>query len=57
MMAGGEPKERRILRDYVTLRAHSRILSITRPSVTVNNFKLKSALIFMVQQSQFAVHP
>ena len=52
-MAGGEKAQRRTLRDYVTLGAHSQTPGITIPPVAANNFELKQALISMVQQSQF----
>jgi len=50
MMAGGEDAQR-TLWDYATLGPHSQTPSITRPLLTTNNFKLKPALISMVQQS------
>jgi len=52
-MIGGEEAQRRTFRDFVTLGAHNRTPSITIPPVVANNFKLKPALISMVQQSQF----
>jgi len=42
-MAGGE--QRRTLRDYVTPRTHSQILSIARLPMAANNFELKLTLI------------
>jgi len=56
-MAGGEEAQRRTLRDYVTLGAHSQTPGITIPLVVANIFKLKPALISMVQQSQFGGSP
>ena len=53
-MAG---EERRTLRDFVTLGVQGIASSIARPVVDANNFQLKPALIFMVQQSQFGRTP
>jgi len=57
MMVDGENVQRRTPRDYVTLGAHVQTPGITRLPMTTNNFKLKSALISMVQQSQFGDIP
>jgi len=57
MMAGGEEAQRRTLPDYVTLGAQTKTPSIAVSLVVVNNFELKLALIFMVQQSQFGGTP
>jgi len=51
VMARGEEAQRRTLRNYVTSGAHSQTPGITIPPVATNNFELKPALIFMVQQS------
>jgi len=53
MMAGERGDERRMLRDFVTPCVQGIVTSIARPHVEANNFELKSALISMVQQSQF----
>ena len=44
-------------RDYETPGAHSQTPGITIPPTTAHNFELKSALISMVQQSQFGGSP
>jgi len=56
-MAGGEEAQRRTLRDYVTPGAHSQTPGITIPPIAANNFKLKPALISMVQQSHLGGSP
>ena len=56
-MAGGEEAQRRTLRDYVTPGVHSQTPGITIPPVATHNFELKSALISMVEQSQFDGSP
>ena len=48
-MVGGEEAQRRPLRDYVTLGAHSQTPGITIPPVAANNFELKPALVSIVQ--------
>ena len=50
-MAGGCGDQRRILRDFVTLRVQGIASSIARPNVDINNFELKPTLISMEQQS------
>ena len=50
-------EERRTLRDFVTPRVQGIASSITQPVVDANNFKLKLALISMVQFSQFGGTP
>jgi len=52
-MAGGEDSQRQIPRDYITLGPNIETLSIAVPSMVANNFELKPAFIFMMQQSQF----
>ena len=52
-MAGREEEQRRTLRDFVTPGVYSQTPGITIPPIAANNFELKPALIFMVQQSQF----
>ena len=52
-MAGGGGEQRRTLRDFVTPGVQGITSSIAYPNVKANNFDLKPALIFMVQQSQF----
>jgi len=47
-MARGEEAQRRTLRDYVTLGAHSQTLRITIPPIAATNFELKLALISIV---------
>jgi len=56
-MTGGGDEQRRTLKDFVTLGVQGIGSSITRPNVKANNFKLKPALISMVQQSQFGGIP
>jgi len=56
-MAGGEEAQRCTLRDYVTPGAHNQTPGITIPPVAAHNFELKTALISMVQQSQFSGSP
>jgi len=56
-MAAGWRNQRRMLRDFVTSGIQGITSSITRPSIDANNFKLKPALIFMVQQSQLGGTP
>ena len=55
-MTGGEA-QRRTLKDYVTPGAHSQTSGITISPVAANNFEPKSALISMVQESQFGGSP
>jgi len=50
-------EERRTLRDFITLGVQGIASSIAQPAVDANNFKLKPALISMVQQSQFGRTP
>ena len=45
--------KRRTLRDFVTPGVQGIASSIAQPTIDVNNFELKPALISMVQQSQF----
>jgi len=52
---GGD--QRRTLRDFVTPEVQGIISSMAHPNVDANNFKLKSALISIVQQSQFGGTP
>ena len=56
-MVGEEGEQRRTLRDFVTPRVQGIASSIAHPIVDANNFKLKLALISMVQQSQFGEMP
>jgi len=56
MYTGGEG-QRRTLQDFITLGVQGISSSIARPTVEVNNFELRSALISMVQQSQFGGSP
>jgi len=56
-IANGEEVQRRALRDFVTPGVHGQTPSINVPPVVANNFDLKLALIFMVQQSQFNGSP
>ena len=56
-MVGGGGDPRRTIRDFVILEVQGITLSIARPTIDANNFKLKPALILMVQQSQFSGSP
>ena len=56
-MVGSRGDQRRTLRDFVTPGVQGIASSITHPNVNANNFELKSALISMVQQSQFGGTP
>ena len=56
-MVGREEEQRRTLWDNVTPGVHSQTPGITIPPVAAHNFKLKLALISMVQQSQFGGSP
>jgi len=48
-MAGIGGDQRRTLRDFVTLGVKGISSSITQPTIEVNNFEFKPALISMVQ--------
>jgi len=50
-MAGGGGDQRRTLQDFVTPGVQGITSSLAHPNVDANNFKLKLALISMVQQS------
>jgi len=52
---GGD--QRRTLMDFVTPGVQGIASSIAPPNVDANNFELKSALISMIQQSQFGGTP
>jgi len=56
-MAGGGGDQRRMLRDFVIPGVQGIASSIARPNVDANNCELKSALISIVQQSQFGGTP
>jgi len=56
-MAGGEGDQRRTLRDFIIPEVQGVTSSIACPTVDTNNFKLKPALISMMQQSQFGGTP
>jgi len=56
-MAGGGGDQRRTLRDFVAPGVQGIVSSIAHPTIDVNNFELKPALISMVQQSQFGGTP
>jgi len=56
-MAGEGGDQRRRLRDSITPGVQGIALRITRPNIDVNNFELKTALISIVQQSQFRDTP
>jgi len=53
----GEGGQRRTLWDFITPKVQGISSSIARPTVDVNNFELRPALISMVQQSQFGGSP
>ena len=56
-MDAGAGGQRRTLRDFITPGVQRISSSIVRPTVEVNNFKLRLALISMVQQLQFDGSP
>jgi len=56
-MAGGDGKQRRTLRDFVTPGVQGIASSIAYPNVEANNFELRPALVSMVHQSQFGGTP
>jgi len=51
-MVEGGGEQRRALRNFVIPGVQGIALSIAHPNVEANNFELKLAVIFMVQQSQ-----
>jgi len=57
MIAEGGGDQRRTLWDFVTPRVQGNTSNIARRNVDANNFQLKPALVFMVQQSQFGETP
>jgi len=52
-MVGGGGDQGRMLRDFATPRIQGIASNITHSKVEENNFELKPALIFIVQQSHF----
>ena len=56
-MDAGARGQRRTLQDFITPGVQGISSSITRPTVEVNNFEFRAALISMVQQSQFGGSP
>ena len=57
-MADGEQNAQpRTLKDYVQPIVNENYLGVRRQTINANNFKLKPALISMVQQAQFSGSP